>query len=496
MIIKGGSRAGPKQLARHLLRRDTNETVELLHCDYSPRGNLKEAFCDMQALTTVTRGTKGLYHANIDPEARYDMTADQWRHAADVLEAELGLTGQPRALVLHVKNDRPHLHVVWARTDLETGKLRTDSYNYLAHERASLQLEREFGHEHTPGVHAKKDREAPRPTQPFNRAAWQKMERTGIDPRDRKAEITALYQAADSGQAFKAALQEAGYLLAQGDRRGFLVVDGFGEPHSLARQINGARTREIREKLADLDPDTLPNADMARAASALRHEMRLQRPPDPAQERPADAPRQPQEQQEHQGPEQQPEPAEEPEHLRRQRDNLAALPSETEATRERQQRYWEARWQAEIDQTLETYRRQLAEERRAAIREYHRGGGVTADIKRYWQALQERFSPGLRARRQAREQEFLEGLERHQSRQFNERRRELEEWRETKRDHLAAEHARGREQLAEFIADQTARLDRELDRYRALEAERRERERQRARDRARDGPDPGRRRDR
>ena len=30
MIIKGGSRAGPEQLAKHLQRRDTNEMVDIL----------------------------------------------------------------------------------------------------------------------------------------------------------------------------------------------------------------------------------------------------------------------------------------------------------------------------------------------------------------------------------------------------------------------------------------------------------------------------------
>jgi hypothetical protein len=42
MIIKGSSRAGPDQLARHLQRVDTNERVEILQLD-SPTGNLNEA---------------------------------------------------------------------------------------------------------------------------------------------------------------------------------------------------------------------------------------------------------------------------------------------------------------------------------------------------------------------------------------------------------------------------------------------------------------------
>ena len=85
MIIKGGSRARPGQLAWHLQRLDTNEKVEILELQ-SPAPTLGEAFLDWQTLSEGTRGTKGLYHANIDPAAGYAMTPDQWRRAVEVLE--------------------------------------------------------------------------------------------------------------------------------------------------------------------------------------------------------------------------------------------------------------------------------------------------------------------------------------------------------------------------------------------------------------------------
>lgn len=55
---------------------------------------------------------------------------------------------------MHEKHGREHIHVVWARTDMDTMTLRSDSQNYQAHERASLRMEQEFGHEHVPGKHA------------------------------------------------------------------------------------------------------------------------------------------------------------------------------------------------------------------------------------------------------------------------------------------------------------------------------------------------------
>src|SRR4051812_1614801 len=119
MIIKGHSRGSPAKLAKHLLRADTNERVSILELQ-SPAGELKEAFRDWQVLAEGTKGTKGLYHANIDPEAHYKMTPEQWTRAVDVLEEELGLKGHPRAVVMHEKEGRQHIHVVWQRTDLET----------------------------------------------------------------------------------------------------------------------------------------------------------------------------------------------------------------------------------------------------------------------------------------------------------------------------------------------------------------------------------------
>ncbi len=60
-------------------------------------------------------------------------------------------------------------------------------------------------------------------------------ERTGMTPEERRAEITQLYERCDSGEAFRNALEEQGYILAQGDRRGFVVVDQFAGVHSLSR---------------------------------------------------------------------------------------------------------------------------------------------------------------------------------------------------------------------------------------------------------------------
>jgi hypothetical protein len=265
VIIKGKNRAGPSQLAYHLGRSDTNERVEILQLDSA--GTTADAFRDWQTYTLATRGKLGLYHANIDPDAKYEMTPEQWMRAVEILEEELGLQGQPRAVVMHEKHGREHIHVVWARTDMDTMTLRSNSHNFQAHERASLRMEQEFGHELVPGKHAKRDREAQRdmPRAEVSHDEWQQAERSGMDHRQRKAQVTALFEASDSGPAFKAALEDAGYVLVRGDKRGFVLLDSDGKAHSLPRQLPGVKAADLRAFMVDIDLERLPGVAEARA---------------------------------------------------------------------------------------------------------------------------------------------------------------------------------------------------------------------------------------
>src|SRR5579863_9645703 len=179
MIVKGASRNNPRQLAVYLMRverYDTGEPVELLEMQ-SPWANtlepgadrsrvasrVIETLRDWQAFTEGTKqGRDGLYHAEISPAPEYaaKMTPEQWIKSADFLGEEMGLQDQPRLIVLHAGTDgRKHMHVVWARTDIDAMKIISDSYNYVAHEKASHRMELEFGHEFVPGKHDKRDRE-------------------------------------------------------------------------------------------------------------------------------------------------------------------------------------------------------------------------------------------------------------------------------------------------------------------------------------------------
>jgi len=450
MVIKGSSRAGPRHLANHLLRGDTNERVHILELD-SPNPDLYETFRDWQVLASGTRGSKGLYHANIDPAMGYQMTPEQWLHTADVLEKQLGLEGQPRAIVMHEKKGRQHIHVVWQRTDVDEMKLIPDSYNYLAHEKASLQLEQEFGHEHVPGKHAKRDREKQPefPKSDITHAEWQQAERTGIHPSQRKEHITELYQHSDNAQAFKAALEAEGYMLAKGDRRDYVLVDREGEIYSLGRQILRTPAAEKREFLKEIDLASLPTVEEARRLQA-------ERAPEPE-------PPKPEQQQKSQ-----PEPdaaakeqaAPETDAQRRFREALEQREAEDlKKVRDRHTEDFQAREKgldADIRQKMEQFEQKLKQDRerfQQEIKAQRRGlAGLRA-------AMDSRLRPEEAAAREAERRKAWADL---LARQNIERRDERTRLRQDKNEELDVLH----EKQAEEIAALKRRHDAERERYR------------------------------
>tara|TARA_R110000850_G_scaffold20172_2_gene60183 strand:- start:860 stop:3235 length:2376 start_codon:yes stop_codon:yes gene_type:complete len=279
VIVKGGSRAGAPELAAHLQRVDTNERMEVLDVRGTVSRELEGALREMEAMSSGTRCKNPLYHASINVPIHERLGIDNWERAVDRLEEELGLTGQPRAVVMHEKFGREHVHVVWGRVRTDTLVAVADSHNYRKHEIVARELEREFGHERVQGAHAERDG-VPRPERTLSHAEHQIAERTGIDPKAVTAEITALWQAADGAEAFLSALAEAGYRPALGARRQYVVLDAYGTVHSLSRRIEGIRVADLRRAFADIDPSQLPAIDTLR--TDMRAEASLS--PGPARE--------------------------------------------------------------------------------------------------------------------------------------------------------------------------------------------------------------------
>jgi hypothetical protein len=270
VVIKGKSVAGATRVAGHLERTDTNERMEVKELKGVAADNLPDALREMEAVASANPNCKKpFYHASINTRADERLTDAQRLKAIDRLEKELGLTDQPRAIVVHEKEGREHCHIVWSRLRGDDLRVISDSNNYRAHEIVARELEREFGHERVQGAHIERDGKE-RPERTASHKEHQQEQRTGISAKKAREQITALWKSTDSGQAFQQALQEKGWMLAKGDRRDFVAVDRFGGVHSLARRIEGAKAADVRTRLADIDPKTFATAADAREVQLAR----------------------------------------------------------------------------------------------------------------------------------------------------------------------------------------------------------------------------------
>jgi hypothetical protein len=263
MIIKGQSRGRGQQLADHLLRKDQNETIRLYEMRGVVAGDVAGALAELEARGVAVTSKRPFYHASISPEAHTPLTDSQVRIAVDALEEALGFSAQPRVVVVHRKNNREHVHVVWSRVDIDQSRAIPDSWNYRCHEEVARSLETLFGHRPIPRADSKR-RTSARHAQAPRDYELRQEERSGKPTSRITAEITALWNSSSDSGTFRRRLEEAGYRLARGDRRVLVVIDRDGEVHSLARRVQGATTHDIRKRFQDIDLQALPAVSEAR----------------------------------------------------------------------------------------------------------------------------------------------------------------------------------------------------------------------------------------
>jgi hypothetical protein len=263
VIIKGKSRGNGAQLGKYLVTQGKNERIRVVEVRGVVAEDVPGAVYEMDALSLGARTDKGLYHAQINWRAEERLTDEQRAIAVDRLEEKLGLTGQPRVVVVHEKEGREHCHVVWSRIDLDRMAAISDSHNYRKHEEVARALEKEFGHERVQGAHAERDAKQ-RPDRTPSHAEMLQADRTGVAPAAAKALMTDLWRETDSGKSFQAALETKWWVLARGDQRGFVAIDSEGGLHSVARRIEGAKAADVRQRFADIDPKSLPSVAEAK----------------------------------------------------------------------------------------------------------------------------------------------------------------------------------------------------------------------------------------
>ncbi len=118
------------------------------------------------------------------------------------------------------------MHVAWSRIDEDTLTAKPLPFFKERLKKISRELEIEFGLEPV-----KNERKGPIKYAP-TKAQDEQARRLGVDIHEIQNTIRECWDRSDNGRSFQAALEHEGLTLAQGDRRGFVVID-HGRRHSL-----------------------------------------------------------------------------------------------------------------------------------------------------------------------------------------------------------------------------------------------------------------------
>ena len=263
MILVGNQRGGARNLAAHLLSPE-NEHVEVHEVRGFSSETVAGAFNEAYAMSRGTKCKQFLFSLSLNPPQDETVTTQDFEAAVDLAEERLGLSGQPRAIVFHEKNGRRHAHAVWSRIDTDEMKAVQLSFTHKKLQQVSRELYLEHGWKMPRGM---TDRALRDPLN-FTLAEWQQAKRQDKDPRSIKAALQDAWATSDTKGAFVHALEEKGYALARGDRRGYVAIDRDCEVYALGKKWLGVKTKAIRERLGD--PEKLQDVQTAKQKIALQ----------------------------------------------------------------------------------------------------------------------------------------------------------------------------------------------------------------------------------
>lgn len=264
MVVNGASFRCIWWWDRHFGDTQENIRTTIVNSQGLVSDNIYDMMREMKAMAAGTRAENFMWIADLSPDPGKRVTEQQWERMRQIIEEKRGLKGEVYFVIEQEKADgRIHRHLVESRIDLENGRAIPDGEDAKICHAASRQICEELGWERNISPFDK-DREGPRPKRAPKRWEMYRGMKTGIDPRDIEAEVTALYRQSDNGKAFHAALEAHGYQLVTG-RRGLLILDGAGKEHSLARRIEGINMKELNAFMRDVDREALPTLEQGKA---------------------------------------------------------------------------------------------------------------------------------------------------------------------------------------------------------------------------------------
>lgn len=256
MILEGNARAHGLELARHLLNARDNDHVTLHALDGFMADDLPGALEEAEAISQATQCRKYLFSLSLNPPMEASVSVAGFEAVLAKAERDLGLAGQPKAVVFHEKNGRRHAHVVWSRIDTD----RMKAIQLPHFKRKLMAISRAQYLEHGWDMPAGfQDAEMCDPDRFTNAEAGQ-AKRAERPLAGLKAMFRGCWESSDSQNGFAAALAAKGFALARGDRRSIVAVDATGSVWSLSRWC-GVKARDLKRKVSQ--PDRLPNVAQA-----------------------------------------------------------------------------------------------------------------------------------------------------------------------------------------------------------------------------------------
>ena len=270
MILYASQRARYAELAKHLQNGDENDHVTIHDIRGFVSETLLEALREAYAISRGTRCSKYLFSLSLNPPEYADVPVEDFEVAIEEIEKRLNLVMQPRIIVFHEKKGRRHCHVVWSR--IKADKLVAVHMSHF--KRKLMEVSRLLFLKH--GWKLPKGMEKGQPRSPLHltREEYRQAVRLSEDPQALKAMLKASWERSDSKETFAAALQEYGFLLARGDKRGYVALDVKGGVFSLTRWLD-LGTRDLKARLGV--PESLPDIRQAKSFLASRMTENLNR---------------------------------------------------------------------------------------------------------------------------------------------------------------------------------------------------------------------------
>lgn len=276
MIFYASQRANADELAKHLLNAEENEHVTVHEVRGFVAQDLAGALMEAYAISKGASVKHFLFAVSLNPPDYADVPVEDFEAVVEDIEKKLGLLEQPRIVVFHEKKGRRHCHVVWLRLKPSTHSNRLIGVNIPHWKFKLMDISRglfvKYGWKMPEGM--KKGKGRGKDPFSYRREEYRQAVRRAEDPVALKVLFMRAWETTDSKATFARFLSENGFFLAQGERRGYVVVDLSGKVYSLSKWA-AVPTRELKARLGP--HEALPSLEKARAYIAERMTENLKR---------------------------------------------------------------------------------------------------------------------------------------------------------------------------------------------------------------------------